>query len=240
MKKKYLIANWKGYLDARQSRKVAATLCSIRIPRAVTAIVCPSDSALADVTKVLHGSSIQIGSQNIDLTGRRSVRAAKDLGCRYVIVGHSSRRASGETDAMIARKLNLVERSGLTPILCVGESAKQHKAGQTNAVIEKQLSRVLKTFHGKQLIIAYEPVWAISVAGKGIACPPSTAFATAGHIRAFFRKKFPRLRVTLLYGGSVSSTNIAQYVDGKHFVGALVGFASTKPAEVKAMLRALS
>lgn len=240
MKKKYLIANWKLYLDIRQSRAAAKVMRRTRFPHSVTTIVCPSDVALPEVAKIIGRSSILLGVQNIAMIGAHSAHAVHALGCRYAIIGHSSQRVKGETDALVAKKLTLAERSGLTPILCVGESAKQHRAGRTNQVVESQLSRALTTFRGKQLIIAYEPVWAISQAGKGVACPPEVAFATAGHLRAYHRKKFRRLRVILLYGGSVSSNNIADYVDGTHFVGALVGFASTKPAEFQKMARAIS
>lgn len=239
MKRRFLIVNWKQYFDVRQSRSAAQTLQYFSLPRSVTAIVCPSALALPDVAEILGGGSIRLGTQNIDATGGHSAHAARGLGCRYVIVGHSSRRAKGETDAVIAKKLNLAEHSGLTPILCVGESAKQHTAGRTKRVVESQLLRALKTFRGKQLIIAYEPIWAISQDGKGVPCPPEIAFTAAGHIRAYLRKKFRRLQITLLYGGSVTSTNIARYVDGTHFAGALVGFASTKPTEFQKMAKAI-
>lgn len=245
MKQKFLIANWKSYLDMRQSRSAARTLRQLSLPRSVAVIVCPSAPALPPVAEILGHSSILLGVQNIGLkekniNGEHSANDAKKLGCRYAIVGHSDQRSHGETDAMVAKKVNLAERSGLTPILCVGESAKQHRAGRTKQIVELQLLRALRTFRGKQLIIAYEPIWAISVAGKGVACPPGQTFSTAIRLRTFLKKRFPKLRVTLLYGGSVSSKNIVQYVDGKHYPGALVGFASTKPAEFQKMAKAIS
>lgn len=247
MKKKYLIANWKLYLDVRQSQSMARSLRKFRSLRSVTTVLCPSALALPEVAEILGRQSfVQIGMQSIGVqeegaaTGELSARDAKELGCRYVIVGHSERRAKGETDAVIAKKINLADHSGLIPILCVGESAQQHKAGRTFAVIESQLSHALKTFHGKKLIITYEPVWAISKAGKGKSCPPETAFATAGILQKYLRSHFRSLRVTLLYGGSVSSNNIADYVDSAHFFGALVGFASTKAAEMRKMAKEIS
>lgn len=244
-----IVANWKLYLTPRESAVVARRLMK-RLPRSTRSaltVVLPSTSALAAVADVVRGTRVKLGSQNIDLatsgaaTGQVSARDAKELGCAYALVGHSERRKEGETDALIKEKLGVAADEGLTPILCVGETARQRKAGAAIRTVVGQLKKTLTGWQGGKLVVAYEPVWAISKAGRGAAASPDVAFAMARVVRAALKKllKARASRVHLLYGGSVTARTVRQYVDGTHFQGALVGFASTKADECAKMVAAL-
>lgn len=238
----YLFANWKLYLSETESVRFAR---SMRKPRGnVELAIFPSEVALSKTANVIH-SDVRLGSQNIApakqqaATGEVSGLDLKKLGCRYVIVGHSERRALGENDATVRSKLSAAVRERLIPVLCVGETKHQRSATAKNFV-QQQLKRDLKGWKGKTLFVAYEPVWAISKAGKGTACPPEHAFKMARFIRQLLVRLVPTTKKVLLYGGSVKARNIAHYVDGIVFRGALVGHASTKRSELTAMLRVLA
>lgn len=238
----HLFANWKLYLSETASVRFARSLRSAS--KNVELAIFPSEVALSNVANVIH-SNVRLGSQNIApvggkaATGEVSGLDLKKLGCKYVIVGHSERRALGENDATIRSKLAAAARSRLIPVLCVGET-KITRISIAQRSIRTQLERDLKGWKGKTLFVAYEPVWAISKAGKGHACPPKHAFAMGEFIQRQLVRLVPKGKKVLLYGGSVKAENIAEYVDGKTFHGALVGHASTKRAELAAMLRALA
>ncbi|MFH1171041.1 MAG: triose-phosphate isomerase family protein [bacterium] len=252
MKNRVLVANWKLYVRAHRAEalaKVYAARFGEQRFRSVTQILCPSFPEIEDVAHAAKKSALLLGAQDVGLvpagpaTGAISIRDLRDLGCRFVILGHSERRALGETDAVIANKLLLVAAWGLTPILCVGETRAVRRQRKEQQVVERQLRRALRRFRGKQLCICYEPVWAISASGKSSgACSPVLANAMRRIIEhtllGIFRHR--RITVRLLYGGSVSGKNIAAYVGPEGFHGALVGFASTKTAEYATMVRAIA
>jgi len=201
--------------------------------------VCPPFPYLADVRDLLEGSAIRLGAQSCHaepkgaFTGEVSAAMLKDLGCDYVILGHSERRHGlGETDAVVNRKLKAALGAGLTPILCIGELLAEREAGQTLAVVERQLSGSLQGFPPDdvaRMILAYEPVWAI---GTGKTATP----AQAQEVHAAVRKIVERLAgravaqaIRIQYGGSVKADNVDELMSQPDLDGALVGGASLDP-----------
>lgn len=183
-------------------------------------------------------SPFRFGVQNVYVaekgafTGENSAPMAKDAGADYVLVGHSERRhVFGETDAETADKCAIVERSGMTPLLCVGETLDQRNRGETSDVVTRQLRAGLSKLDQIELttsVIAYEPVWAI---GTGRNATPEDAAETHGVLRAALRDLVGDRaeEVRILYGGSVTAANVEQIVAAENVDGVLVGGASLEP-----------
>ena len=191
-------------------------------------ILCAPFTTLATLSKNLHGSRVQVGAQNIHwedsgaFTGEVSGPMLSELGVRYVVVGHSERRQYfGETDETVNRRLKAAQSHKLMPILCVGETKQQRDAGETDAHISKQLELGLVGVDQTQLIIAYEPIWAI---GTGDTCESGEANRVIGLIRS----RLQNPDVTIQYGGSVKPANIDEIMAQPEIDGALVGGASLK------------
>jgi len=202
-------------------------------------VICPPFPYLSIVNNQL--SLIKLGAQNCfweesgSFTGEVSLSMLKDLGCKYVIIGHSERRRFlNETDRIINKKIKAVLIKNIRPIFCVGENKKDKEQGKTQAILRKQLENGLKRISKKEIqniILAYEPVWAI---GAGKPCSPEEAQV----IRLFFKKvisqKYSRSianEIKILYGGSVNSSNAKSFIQQGGFQGVLVGGASLKPKE---------
>jgi triosephosphate isomerase (TIM) len=207
-------------------------------------VVCPPFTALAAVAGVLAGSSIALGAQNMyfepkgAFTGEISPAMLLDVGCRYVILGHSERRRQmDESSELVNRKLKLSLASGLTPIVCVGETWPERSAGQTEQVISEQIAGSLADVVEETLaavLIAYEPVWAI---GTGQVATPEQA----EEVHRFVRSLLPVSageRVRILYGGSVTAENVAGLMAKEDLDGALVGGASLKAGSFAAIVQA--
>ncbi len=215
----------------------------------VVRIVCPPFVALTAVADVLAGSSIGIGAQNVHpepkgaFTGE--VSGAMLVGaCSHVIVGHSERRHGfGETDDFVSAKLLAVLRLGMTPILCIGETADERDAGGAEAVVERQTAAGLAGLSPSdtsRVVLAYEPVWAI---GTGRAATPEIAQEMIGGIRAHLGRlsgMAVAAQVPLLYGGSVSAANAAELAALPDVDGALVGGASLDPEAFVAIAKAFA
>lgn len=189
-------------------------------------ILCAPFTTLTALSKNLHGSRVQVGAQNIHwedtgaFTGEISGPMLLETGVRYVVVGHSERRQFfGETDATVNQRLKAAQGHRLTPILCVGESKAQRDANETEAVIFEQLEKGLVGVDQKNLIIAYEPIWAI---GTGDTCESSEANRVIGLIRS----RLTSPDVTIQYGGSVKPDNVDEIMAQPEIDGALVGGAS--------------
>lgn len=170
-------------------------------------------------------------------TGEISPLALKNLGVQYVIIGHSERRRMGETDELIAKKLQAALRNNLTPIFCVGETQAEKEAGQRETILKQQLSRALgnwvSAIKDLQLVVAYEPVWAI---GTGLACDPDEANQVMGFILNETKKIIKDAKVIIIYGGSVDANNIKDFLVKSNISGALVGGASLKKEEFAKIL----
>lgn len=201
-------------------------------------VVCPPYTALAAVTEVLKGTSVGVGGQDLywadsgAFTGEVSGPMLADLGCRWVIVGHSERRQYfGETDETVGKKLRAAQKAGLTPIVCVGERLDEREKNVTKDVVGRQIDGALGGLSKAEiskLTVAYEPVWAI---GTGKVATPEQA----QEVHAFIRERLKGLsdeatarEVRVLYGGSVTPENVRGLMDKPDVNGALVGGASLK------------
>lgn len=251
---KFLIAgNWKMNLNLRQARDLLARLAEgLRAlgdfaDRADVA-VCPPAIYLFPTAKAIEGTPVQMGAQNAyfeasgAFTGELSVAMIKETGARYVILGHSERRHTigrGEDDWMINRKVLATIAGGLTPILCIGETMAQRQAGQTWEVLSFQLAADLssvKLAQPENLIIAYEPVWAI---GTGQNATPQQAQEAHAHIRSELSRLFASqaAEIRILYGGSVKADNAEAIMAQPDVNGALVGGASLSADSFLGILR---
>jgi triosephosphate isomerase len=189
-------------------------------------VLCAPFTALGALSKSLHGSRIKVGAQNIHwmpegaFTGEISGDMLRELGVRYVIVGHSERRQYfADTDETVNLRLQAAQQCGLTPILCVGETKSQRDAGETQSVIATQIEKGLVDVDQHNVIIAYEPIWAI---GTGDTCEAADANQVIGGIRKLLKNP----DVTIQYGGSVKPGNVDELMAQPEIDGALVGGAS--------------
>ena len=200
-------------------------------------LVCAPFPYLAQVELLIQGSKVMLGAQNLNTnasgayTGEVSADMIKDFGARHVIVGHSERRSLyGETSAIVAKKTKAALNAGLTPLLCIGESIEQRDSGNTEAVIEKQLSAVIELVGIEafnQIIIAYEPVWAI---GTGVTATPEQAQEAHLFIRSLLAKNDESVaqKTPILYGGSMNASNASELISCADIDGGLIGGAALK------------
>lgn len=238
-KKKLIAGNWKmnGSLQAN-----AALLQGLRDgigqqPACNVAVAVPAPY-LAQVQALAAGSAIALAAQDVSqhdagaFTGEISAAMLRDFGTRYVLTGHSERRQyHGETDAVVAAKAKRALAAGITPIVCVGETLEEREAGQTEAVVKRQLAAVIQA-NGhciSEIVVAYEPVWAI---GTGRTATPEQAQAVHAVLRAQLAAATEQAaRIPLLYGGSMNAANAAQLLAQPDIDGGLVGGASLKAAD---------
>lgn len=211
-------------------------------------VICPPFISLVPINELLKGSSIKLGAQNLFFeekgayTGEISSLMLADL-CELVIIGHSERRHYfGETGEMVSRKVLAAQRAGMKPILCIGERLDDYEAGRTEEVITRQLRLSLDGVGGLSgLTIAYEPVWAI---GTGRAATAEQANETIGLIRnsiaELYDEEIAAQGLRILYGGSVTAANIAEFMQQPEIDGALVGGASLKSAEFSSIVEQTS
>jgi triosephosphate isomerase (TIM) len=241
-KRRPLVAgNWKMHGSRGENTAlVGALLHDLPQPGVAEVALCPPFVYLSEVGRQLKGSDLKLGAQSVcaepigAFTGEVSAAMLKDLGCTYVIVGHSERRAIfKESDALVARKFVAAQSQGLTPILCVGETLDERDGGQTFAVVDRQLAAVvdlagIATF--ERAVIAYEPIWAI---GTGKNATPQQAQEVHQHIRAALAERDARIAglVRILYGGSVKAGNAAELFAMADVDGGLVGGASLNARE---------
>lgn len=244
---KIIVANWKMYIGIRESVALArAALLALRgrtvIPEV---IVCPSFVALTEVRKTVARSHVALGAQDLfwedtgAFTGEESARTLAEAGVTCVIVGHSERRRLfGETDEAVGKKVVAALAHALAPIICVGETAEEHTAGRTEEVVSRQLSAALKsvTLRDKdRLYVAYEPVWAI---GTGTPATPADAVAVHRVLRQLLKTEGKAYATSILYGGSVDSTNAYGFLREPEIDGLLVGGASVKLQQFSDIVRA--
>jgi triosephosphate isomerase (TIM) len=240
MRRPLIAANWKMNLGRADEalellRRLRPSLSRLE---GIDIVVCPPFTVLGALAEVLASSPIALGAQNVHSedrgahTGEVSPLMLAGV-CEFVIVGHSERRSAGETDAQVNRKVLACLAHRLTPILCVGENAAQHGAGETEPIVAGQLERALEGLTAEQAgdcVIAYEPIWAI---GSGLPATPTAANRTMGlALRGSVANAFGERaaeRVRLLYGGSVTSSVIAGFMAMPEIDGALVGGASLTP-----------
>ena len=249
MRRLFIAGNWKMNLNRGQSLSLVQSLAeSLRGVSEVDIAVCPPAVYLGELGKALHATNIGLGAQNVNskaegaYTGEISCSMLKDVGCRYVILGHSERRAIyGETDSMVNEKLHAVLAAGLTPIVCVGETLEQREAGQTQQVVRSQCLGSLAGLTEDQMlktVLAYEPVWAI---GTGKTASPAQAEEVHRDIRSLLEAQFSvgtAQKVIVLYGGSVKADNALELLSEPNIDGALVGGASLKQDSFEGIIKA--
>lgn len=233
--KKLIIANWKMNLTIKDSLELARQFTKKIKTNQHEIVICPDFSVLAFIGPVLKGSGLLLGAQDLaafDLgayTGEVSARNLKSLGVKYVIIGHSERRMRlHENSALINSKIQMALNNKLIPVLCVGEKLTEKQEGVTKEYLLRLLRQALKGIKIKtatDLIIAYEPIWAISTNKKAQAMSASEA----EEIHKFIQEKTEKIlhqKVRILYGGSVTPDNAATFLAQKNVSGLLVGGAS--------------
>jgi triosephosphate isomerase len=241
---KLIVGNWKMH----GSHKVNAELLQGLLdagPLSADVAVCVPFPFLSEAAVTLAASALRWGAQDCSAheqgayTGEVSAGMLHEFGCRYVIVGHSERRQyHAESDQLVADKAKAALARGVTPIVCVGETLAQREAGETDAVVKRQLSAVIHTLAhcAGEMVVAYEPVWAI---GTGRTATPEQAQAVHALLRAQLQAATAHAeRVKILYRGSVNPDNAAALFAQPHIDGALVGGASLKAADFIAICRA--
>jgi len=237
MRTPLVIGNWKMHGTIPEARALAGGIRDgLKRPRGVEVAICPPFTALAAVAEIVNGTPIALGAQNCHHelsgahTGEISVPMLLDLGCRFVLTGHSERRREmGETDTQVNRKLVAALAHDLTPVLCVGETADERRQGLTFTTVEGQLRSGLAGVEPAALgkiVLAYEPVWAI---GTGVNATPGQAAEVHGYLRGLLSElasKEVAQAVRILYGGSVKADNVDALAAESEIDGALVGGAS--------------
>jgi triosephosphate isomerase (TIM) len=249
MRKKFIAGNWKMYTTAATARELASAVArGLGDEARVTVAVCPPFPYLLPVAEVLRGSPVALGAQDVycekegAFTGEVSPPMLTDVGCRYVIIGHSERRhILHENDHLINRKVHTALDAGLHVILCVGETLAEREGNRTETVLDTQLAGGLAGLTADRLanlVIAYEPVWAI---GTGRNATPQQAQDAHAFIRRRAGKMFGEKTASALpiqYGGSVKPDNAATLLGQPDVDGALVGGASLKADSFLAIVRA--
>jgi triosephosphate isomerase len=227
-----IAGNWKMHKTQREALEFLQDFKSHldETPDDREVVLCAPFTALAVLSKTLHGGRIRLGAQNVHweksgaYTGEISADMLTEIGVHYVVIGHSERRQYfGETDETVNLRVISAQKQGLIPIICVGESKAQRDAGETEKVIIKQIQGGLVNVDQNNLVIAYEPIWAI---GTGETCESEEANRVIGLIR----QQLDNPEVTIQYGGSVKPDNIDEIMAQSQINGALVGGASLDPA----------
>lgn len=227
---KIIAANWKLYKSPQHAREYFKSFIQRLKIGSDEVVFFPSAFALDASADILKGSGIQFGAQNTyfkgegAFTGENSAAIAKELGAKYILIGHSERRALfAENNELLAEKLAYVQSLGMVPMFCIGETLQERESGQTNSVLEEQLRIGLsKADPKKKIVIAYEPVWAI---GTGKVATPEQVAETHTAVAALL-KKFNFAGTPILYGGSVKPDNAATIGQQNHVSGFLVGGAA--------------
>ena len=230
----YFIANWKmyGVLNSLNSlHKVNKFFKTFKKNKSIKLIYCPPNTLIRPMSKKLKNSSIEVGAQNCHenqtygaFTGAINSLMLKNVGAKYVIIGHSENRQAGETDKLINSKIKSALKSGLKIIFCIGETLQQKRKNITKQVLNKQIKIGLeKIQHKNKVLIAYEPVWSI---GSGLIPKLNELFDTINYIKKRNKK------IKVLYGGSVNPKNITELITVKNIDGFLIGGASQDPKKI--------
>jgi triosephosphate isomerase (TIM) len=244
MRRKLVVGNWKMHGSRPANAELLAAILAAR-PFAADVAVCVPFLFLGDTAAQLASSELRWGAQDVSAheqgayTGEVSAAMLAECGARYALVGHSERRAyHAESDELVASKAQAALARGVTPVVCVGESLAERDAGQTEAVVKRQLSAVIHTLAhcAAEMVVAYEPVWAI---GTGRTASPEQAQAVHAVLRAQLQAATGHgERMTILYGGSVKADNAKALFAMPDIDGGLIGGAALKAADFIAICRA--
>ena len=237
MRKKVIAGNWKMHKDLSESQSLISKLTNALSKEEVRCdvIICPPYTSLSEAATLTKSTKVKLGAQNMHFedkgafTGEISTAMLKSVGCEYVILGHSERRAIfGETDEMINKKIKKALNSGLKPIFCIGETLQERESGIMNDVIKRQVTEGLQQVSKdemEKIIIAYEPVWAI---GTGVTATPNQAQEVHVYVRKLISDIFGEdtaEKLIIQYGGSVKPNNASELLSQNDIDGALVGGA---------------
>ncbi|MFD1957037.1 triose-phosphate isomerase [Paenibacillus thailandensis] len=246
MRKPIIAGNWKMFKTVSEAESFFSEVKGKAEVEGVESVICAPFTALPALVQAAKGTSIAIGAQNLHFedsgayTGEVSGIMLKELGVKYVIIGHSERRAYfAETDEIVNKKVHAAFRHGLTPIVCVGEKLEEREAGQTKDVCKTQTVAAFQGLSAEQaaeVVIAYEPIWAI---GTGKSSTAADAQDVIGYIRGIVASLYGETTasaVRIQYGGSVKPNNVAEYMREADIDGALVGGASLEPASYIALV----
>ena len=237
MRKTIVAGNWKMNASKDSVESLVTDILSGASDVSAEIIVCAPFPYLSQVEVLIEGSNLMLGAQNLNVnasgafTGEVSAEMIKDFGANHVIVGHSERRSLyGETSEIVAEKAKAAIDSGLTPILCLGESLDQRESGKTESVVSEQLNKVIKMVGIEafnNIIIAYEPVWAI---GTGMTATPEQAQAVHKFIRDLLASSSQDIahKTAILYGGSMNASNAVELISCADIDGGLIGGAALK------------
>ena len=247
MSGKLMVGNWKMNGSLAANASLLSDILNGMASVSCHAAVCLPAPYLAQAQNLLAGSALALGAQDVSAhesgayTGEVSCAMLRDFAVRFAIVGHSERRQyHGETDTVVANKAQRALAAGITPIVCVGESLAEREAGQTEAVVKRQLAAVIHT-NGhciSEIVVAYEPVWAI---GTGLTATPEQVQSVHAVLRAQLQAATAHAqRVSILYGGSMNAANAASLLDKPDVDGGLIGGASLKAPDFLSMLKAAS
>lgn len=236
LRKPLIAGNWKMYKTVAEAVETARELVQCTASVNVDVMIAPPFTALAPVAEIVKGTSVALGAQNLfwkkegAFTGEISPVMLSDIGCRYVIIGHSERRQFfGDTDDSVNAKIRAALDCQLIPVFCVGETETQREAKETFSVLDKQVTKGLEGFSAASLsglVLAYEPVWAI---GTGKTATTDQVQEVHAFLRSLVEKRFDNLlakTVKILYGGSVKPDNVTEIMNMPEVDGALVGGAS--------------
>ena len=248
-RKTVIAGNWKMNMTASETKQFAEDLKKI-MPRAkwCETVICVPACNISTAMKAFKDLRVSVGAENVHFeksgayTGEISADMLKDLGVKYVIIGHSERRQYFcETDAIVNKKVHAALNGGMTPIICVGESLEQRETGVTEDLISMQVKSALYGVPADKLrrcIIAYEPIWAI---GTGKTATAQQAQEVCEGIRAVIRGIYgarPARAVSILYGGSMNAANAEELLAQPDIDGGLIGGASLKPADFATIIKA--
>ena len=236
MRKPIIAGNWKMNKSYSEAKKFLGELKELNLNNDVEAVVCPPFTNLALAAKMLKDTSIEIGAQNAHyedsgaFTGEISPLFLKDLGVKYVILGHSERREYfSETDELINKKVKSMLKNGIIPILCVGETLEERENGEAKSKVKRQIIADFEGLNSKDfenIVVAYEPIWAI---GTGKTASADDAEEMCAYIREIIVEEFDKEagdKVKIQYGGSVKPDNVKEIMSKENIDGALVGGAS--------------
>lgn len=248
MERKPLLAgNWKMHTTVAEAESLARSIVQTPAAADRDVMLAPPFTALAAVGKIVAGSSVLLGGQNVcweekgAFTGEISPVMLRDVGCSLVIIGHSERRhIFGESDALINKRLVGALKYGLVPILCVGETLEEREAGQTFTVLERQIRGGLAAVSlssGAEVVVAYEPVWAIGTGKTASVEQAREAHVFIRNLLAGIYEKKVAGQIRILYGGSVNPENVDALMAQDDVDGALVGGAALK---VESFLRIIN
>ena len=229
-----LVANWKSHGNLHKNQIWIKQFLAQPLSADIDLVVCPPFPYIPQLLDLCKGTTVAVGAQNLSAyqqgayTGEVSADMLRDLGCRYVIIGHSERRSlQAEDDKQLTLKLQMAIDCDLIPIFCVGETLQQREQAQTQAVLSDQLSAIVSVLKGTSFILAYEPIWAI---GSGQTATPEQAQQVHRFLREYLIEHLSNnaAEISIIYGGSVKPGNAKELFAERDISGGLVGGASLK------------